>query len=93
MSDYTLFNLYEAIFWIVIGIVCSVFSGYLPLKYKNISISASLTFILFGISDFVEIKTQGFFYPIVWWLLIWKIIGVAVIVFLIIWYLKLRLEK
>ncbi|MEK7669462.1 MAG: hypothetical protein AAB350_02630 [Patescibacteria group bacterium] len=61
MDDYTRFNLYEAIFWILVGIACYFINKYLPAKYKNISLSASFVFIFFGISDFVEIKTQGFF--------------------------------
>ncbi len=88
-----MFNLYESIFWIVIGIVCYIISRYLPFKYKSILISAFLIFVLFGISDFIEIKTQGFLYPIIWWLLTWKVVGVIAIIFLIIWYLRLRLKN
>jgi hypothetical protein len=93
MGDYTLFNLYEAIFWIILGAFCYVIGKYLSPKYKSISIFSSFIFILFGISDFIEIKTQGFLYPIIWWLLVWKVVGVIAIVFLIIWYLRLRLKE
>ena len=93
MSSYTLFNLYEAIFWIIVGITSYVIGRYLPQKYRGISIYSSLIFILFGLSDFIEIKTQGFLYPIVWWLLLWKIICVLAMVHIIIWYLKLRLKS
>ncbi len=39
----------------------------------------SLTFLVFGISDWVEIETGGWWKP--WWLLVWKglcVLGIAV---------------
>jgi len=93
MDSYVTYNLYEAVFWIAVGVICYFGSKYLPCKYKKILISASLILPLFGLSDLVEIKTQGFLYPVIWWLLMWKIISVILIMFLIVWYLKLRLQK
>lgn len=92
MDNYTAFNLYEATFWIIIGIVCYFVGRYLPLKYKNISNFIFFVLTLFGISDFVEIKTQGFLDPIIWWLLIWKVSCIIAFVIIIVWYFKLRLR-
>ena len=93
MDYYTRFNLYESIFWIISGITCYLAGKYLPVKYRKISVIALYIFVLFGISDLVEIKTQGFLYPLVLWLLIWKVLGVISMLTIIIWYFRLRLNK
>jgi hypothetical protein len=94
MDDFVLFNLYESVFWIITGITLYLAaSRYFPVKYKQVFKITSLILLLFGISDIFEIKTQGFLYPTVWWLLVWKVTCVIGMILMVIWYLKLKLEK
>jgi len=92
MDEFTRFNLYEGSFWILLGIVSYILHKILPEKYKKTTIVAGTIFILFGISDNMEIKTSGFLYPIIWWLLAWKVACVVGIIFIVVWYFKLRLN-
>jgi hypothetical protein len=63
------FNLCEGLLWIGIGIGCVV--RLVRVRQNRDVISAgSLLFLAFGISDFVEIHTGGWYKP--WWLLLWK---------------------
>ena len=71
------FNFIEAILWIGIGLglLCVCFEK----REKNILITAFL-FLLFGVSDIVEIYTGAWWSP--WWLLTWKILnGIALLYF------------
>lgn len=76
-----------------LGIICWFVYKYAPTHYRNISIVGLYTFILLGISDFVEIKTQGFLFPIIWWLLIWKIACLISIILLGISYVRVSYKN
>lgn len=93
MDEFVGFNLYEGSFWVLLGITSCVLNKFSPQKYNKITITAGIIFILFGISDYIEIKIGGFLYPIIWWLLIWKVACVIGMIFIIVWYLKLRLNQ
>jgi hypothetical protein len=78
-SVFYIFNFCEAILWISIGVGCAVV---LIRKRKSVDLMlvTSFLFLAFGVSDFVEMKTGGWYKP--WWLLLWKascLLGLAVI--------------
>ena len=93
MDEFVRFNLYECSFWILLGVVSYVLNKFTLQKYSKITVVATAIFILFGLSDYVEVKMGGFLYPIIWWLLAWKIVCVIGMVLIIIWYLRLRLGQ
>lgn len=89
---YFWFNLIEGVFWIVLGLV----SAYMGRKYgtralQRLSICTCVTLLLFGISDFVEIYTDGFIGHDTW-LFVWKGICVAMLIMEVLWYVRLRKE-
>jgi hypothetical protein len=90
MDTYILFNIFEGIFWIGMGIQCVVLSKMMDKEYYNISIFSASAFSFFGISDFLEIKTGALFG--IWWLMAWKIVSLLAFVVIFIWYIKLRIK-
>jgi len=62
-------NFAEAWLWIAIG-TCFLVSLIVRPSARAHKAVAALTFILFGISDFVEMHTKLWWHP--WWLLTWK---------------------
>ena len=93
MDEFAKFNLYEGSSWILLGIVSFVLNKFATERYSTITTTASSIFVLFGISDYVEIKMGGFLYPVIWWLLAWKIVCVVGMTIIAIWYFKLRLDR
>jgi hypothetical protein len=66
---FVVFNLCEGLLW------CGIAVGFvvvLTRKRQNVDLmlAAMFLFMVFGISDFVEITTGGWYKP--WWLLLWK---------------------
>ncbi|MEM1169741.1 MAG: hypothetical protein AAGJ08_11850 [Cyanobacteria bacterium P01_H01_bin.35] len=51
-------------------------------------IVATFTFLLFGLSDIVEVQTGAWWHP--WWLFVWKSLCVLSMFCLLIFYLKIR---
>jgi len=80
------FNLIEGIFWIAVA------GGFLLALIKptqrRAKLIAAANFIAFGLSDFVEMHTGAWWRP--WWLLVWKGICFAVMLALLIAYLRRR---
>jgi hypothetical protein len=75
---FVIFNLCEGLLWSGIGIG---FAVALSRKRQNpdLMLATALLFLAFGISDFVEITTGGWYKP--WWLMLWKascLVGFAV---------------
>lgn len=68
------FNRAEGIFWIVLGLG---FFVVMARRRQNLDLmtAAGLLFVAFGLSDFVEIQTGGWYKP--WWLLAWKAANLA----------------
>lgn len=66
---HTLGNSLEASLWGVIALSLLISSIFHP-RHRGKLLLASLTFLLFGLSDLVEISTGAWWRP--WWLLLWK---------------------
>ena len=84
------FNLVEAFIWIGIGIVLLWKSRSFE-RVRSPAILAGVTFILFGVSDFIEIRTGSWFEPV--WLLSWNVACVASLVSCLIWYWAIRRKQ
>lgn len=72
-SDATLHaegNAVEAALWILIGAVFAVFAMKGSATPRRRMYSIAGVFVLFGLSDVVEIQTGAWWNP--WWLLVWK---------------------
>jgi hypothetical protein len=69
-----IFNLCEGIMWVVIALVLAI-NAVKQRKYRLFSIWASVSFLLFGVSDFIEMKTGAWWEP--WQFLLLKVICVA----------------
>ena len=70
-------NLIEGIVWIVISVCFGV--SLLRPGYRWAKTVATINFLVFGLSDFVEMRTGAWWQP--WWLLAWK--GTCVVVMLV----------
>ncbi|KKU04866.1 MAG: hypothetical protein UX07_C0025G0007 [Parcubacteria group bacterium GW2011_GWA2_45_30] len=89
--NFTTFNLIEGVFWIALGTICATILFTAETRYKKLASASAAVFILFGLSDFVEIAVQDSFLDSLSWLLLWKIAGVVGIIAVIIGYIKLRI--
>ena len=79
------FNFYEGVFWIVLGFVLFTaaykqFSS----KVQKLFLVAGILFLIFGVSDFVEMN----FAILPWWLWLWKGINLVGLVAVFGLYLK-----
>jgi len=75
-----IFNLCEGIVWICLAVLVYFGPVFEKDGRKHQRLLFSVFLIFFGISDFIEIKTGGWWKP--WWLLIWKaacLAGIAII--------------
>jgi len=88
--SFELFNLLEGLFWVGLGIISLILWFHIPNKYKRLSLFALTVFVLFGISDFIEIRTGMFWSP--WWLLVMNVVSVLGLIVLPIWYIRLRIH-
>lgn len=86
------FNTYEALFWLILGLVIFLFKNRLSNKYRDWIIFSSINIFLFGISDIVEVYTGGFLHTTKW-LFYWKAMHVIGLVVSLVWYLKIRMKK
>ena len=93
MDEFTKFNLLEGSFWVGLGVVTFVLLWVFKKRYRAIALTGGAALLLFGISDFIEIKKGSFLEPQLWWLRVWKVINIAVFIFVFTWYFKLRLTK
>lgn len=71
---FTIFNLCEGLLWLGIAVG---FAFVYRRHHENADLmaGAGLLFMTFGLSDFVEIQTGGWYKP--WWLLAWKASNLA----------------
>ena len=79
-------NYIEAVFWAIIGLVFFIRSLSRTDRQQPQSRIAAGAFILFGVSDLVEVQTGAWWRP--WWLLAWKAACLAVLVWLAAGYLR-----
>jgi hypothetical protein len=63
------FNLCEGLLWLAIALGFA-FVYRKRRQNADLMVAAGLLFMTFGLSDFVEIQTGGWYKP--WWLLAWK---------------------
>lgn len=92
MNYYT-FNAIEALFWIALGLSGYALRNLANQKYRKLAIYALVVFITFGLSDITEILYGSFLEPGLLWLLVWKIINAAAVIYAIGWYISLRVRK
>jgi len=92
--SFTHFNLLEGTFWVACAAIAFFIRRrvrFLPVTFRYL---LSLSFILFGMSDFVEV-----YYPISFldhggeWLFVWKLLCIAGFISCFFWYLKIRFRK
>ena len=89
-TAHKVFNLVEGVIWIAIGIALIWKSRSLE-RARSPAILAGVTFILFAVSDFIEIRTGSWYQPA--WLLLWNVTCVASLVSSLIWYLAVRRKQ
>ena len=89
--EYTTFNIYEAIFWISLGGLSLILHQIAHWQARVVFIEAAIWAALFGISDIVEVFTDGLFRPELWGLIAWKGICMVGILHVIYRYLHLRM--
>ena len=86
--SFEVFNFLEGIYWLTLGGLAAAVREISPLKYKTLALFAASVFVLFGITDFIEIGTGAYWDP--WWLYAWNICCVVGLVVSLAWYVKLR---
>ena len=88
--DYTSFNIYEALFWISIsGITFAVYEV-VHWHARPVFREATFWFLLFGISDLMEVATDGLLKTELWWLMLWKGVCIVGMFHVLYRYLHLR---
>jgi len=70
-SAYETFNYFECAAWLVIAAVLPFWFRASPAGQRRVIVRASLTFVVFGISDFLEAPTLG---RLPAWLWAWKLL-------------------
>ena len=81
-------NYAECCLWCAIGVGFGIAAFRLSGKSRRDACIALVTFILFGVSDYVEAHTGAWWRP--WWLLVWK--GLCILVLLIL-YVRYRQRR
>lgn len=82
-----IFNFCEGLVWTAIAGVLLVRSRKFP-HLRKVMLGAGVTFFLFGVSDFIEIRTRAWYEP--WTLLAFKI---ACVISLVIHFVLYRRQK
>ncbi|MFQ5489368.1 MAG: hypothetical protein ACE5GE_01495 [Phycisphaerae bacterium] len=68
-------NYLEAALWCVIGLGCAFVGRHRAGRVRRRLFMAVPLFLLFGLSDVVEVYTGAWWHP--WWLLVWKACCIA----------------
>lgn len=71
---FCIFNVCEGLLWISISVGFAVACGR-KRQHHDLTLATAVLFLAFGLSDFVEIRTGGWYKP--WWLLSWKAANVT----------------
>ena len=79
-------NFIEAGLWIAVAVGFAILSGLKRGRSRTRCLLAIPTFLLFGVSDIVEVSISAWWKP--WWLLIWKAACIAVMAALLMDYLR-----
>lgn len=88
MDFYVLFNFIEAWYWIAVAALLASGSFIGKAEFRQLYRAAFISIVLFGCSDFVEMKTGSWYKP--WWLLVWKGMCILAFVFIFLWYRRIR---
>jgi hypothetical protein len=81
-------NYIEAGIWGVFAVGFGIAAFKETAKRRSHRLIAAITFLLFGLSDIVEVQTGAWWHP--WWLFLWKIgCGISMVGLLVV-YLKNR---
>ncbi len=80
------FNLAEGLFWIGIGLALLWRSRSLE-NLVHPALFAGVIFLLFAVSDFIEMRTGSWFEPT--WLMIWNLACVLTLIACFFWYRRL----
>ena len=83
-------NLIEGLFWILLAVCCGWKAFVCDKRRKGPWLAAFGAFLLFGISDFVEVGTGTWWRP--WWLIIWKAACIGVLVLSYVWCKRCRTD-
>ncbi len=89
LDDHTfrVFNAVEGVFWMTIGV--GFFLALLRASGNcDLLLTTGILFLIFGASDFVEIRTGAWYRP--WWLLTWKASTVVALALMYALYKKRR---
>jgi hypothetical protein len=86
-----IFNVSEMFLWLIIGAILFANGFRRNNKYRKLAYFLSVVFVLFGLSDGVEVHTGAWWRP--WWLLVWK--GLCILIFAtsLIYYIGTKHQK
>jgi hypothetical protein len=70
MTFFETANYVEAALWAIIGLEFLRRTCKRTTQSRRLTLCGAAAFILFGLSDVVEVRTGAWWHP--WWLLIWK---------------------
>jgi hypothetical protein len=87
---FCVFNFGEGIVWILIAFGIAVVF-WRKRENADLMMASALLFLTFGISDFVEIKTGGWYKP--WWLFAWKAANLLGLVIVCLMFRKRRCRR
>jgi hypothetical protein len=74
---HTWFNVFEAIFWVAMGVLLIVRSTRISQGLRGVGLIAGLTFLAFAVTDLVEVRTGAWYRP--WWLFVSKAVCVVLL--------------
>ena len=83
MGPEATFNFWEAWFWIALAVLY-ILLCFRKQAHRKLCLTTTLVFFVFGLTDFVEMKTGAWYRP--WWLLLWKGACVVGLIALYCWY-------
>lgn len=89
--NYTTFNIYEALFWLLLSGVTFTLYEFVHWHARAVFKEAAAWTLLFGVSDIIEVFTDGLLRADLWWLVLWKLICIVGIAHVIYKYLHLRM--
>ncbi len=85
---HTVGNAVEAALWAILGLVMAGFALRPKTQAKRSCLQAAVVFVVFGLSDVVEMRTGAWWRP--WWLLGWKALCVLALAALLVGHWRRR---
>lgn len=87
------FNLLEGLWWVSLGLMTLGFVTFVSPRYRALAMVSACLLIVFGVSDFVQVRYGSFLVSGMEWLWYWKIGNVVGLCSMVLWYLWLRLKS